>query len=509
MHLKTMHEFFQYLSSLFEMKMSDATQWEAARNPRICAGTHQKCSEDSCKARDHETAAKKAKSTIVEEPRDATCRKLKHDMRSQGRVKRRDRRGKRATGWKGKQGVTVTGLGEGTTDQNICNISQAAMPSSQNVNGRDVDTCHAHDTPLKPQTVSQTTSEAATDAANPNAMSARPTGPVGTLPRLQVEPHEIAGDSVRGQDKDICHTNIAPNETPPTARNADKEACQAEMPMHETTAPPSMPLKGEQDSRVTSDNAGAHSEGAALPGGTVDVQDGTQTQRTLHVSRTAQHAQPEQLHNEQQRTHQAQHARQTLSTLLEEEQGHEPSSNHTEDPGRCMGQEDAHATMNHHNGKVQSLPLKGEQNGDVSGSDHEPEVVKQEVYQKCQDEPEASGRMHTSTAPPNASATVVHTHTNAPSMPIEGEERRPSDEAVAYNMSHNPGGSICRQSQSRRVKGEIGDRINRDGNGQDSEVSGDDGAMSNTSCQAKPGPPTGPVRAQGLASVVGRPKPWV
>ncbi|KAF9233781.1 hypothetical protein BU15DRAFT_79761 [Melanogaster broomeanus] len=105
------------------------------------------------------------------------------------------------------------------------------------------------------------------------------------------------------------------------------------------------------------------------------------------------------------------------STLLEGERGHEPSSSRAEDPGRRMGQEDAHATTNRHNGKAQSLPLEGERDGSASGSDDEPKVELE------------GGRMHASTAPPNASAKVVHAHANTPSTPTEGEEGRKREQA--------------------------------------------------------------------------------
>ncbi|KAF9244220.1 hypothetical protein BU15DRAFT_71777 [Melanogaster broomeanus] len=87
--------------------------------------------------------------------------KCKCDVSSQGRVKRRDRGGKRAAGWKGEHRAAAQGLGEEATDE----TSEQHKPSSQI-------------TPPNPKTTCQAASKAAADAMNPNAMSAEPTGPV-------------------------------------------------------------------------------------------------------------------------------------------------------------------------------------------------------------------------------------------------------------------------------------------------------------------------------------------
>ncbi|KAF9236383.1 hypothetical protein BU15DRAFT_77094 [Melanogaster broomeanus] len=132
------------------------------------------------------TAAKKAESAEVEESRDGTRRECKRerDASSQGRVERRDRRGKVEARWVGEQTVAATGLGE--------------APRTKT----DVGTRRARDTPPKPQTASQTASEAAADAANPNATSAGPTGPAGASCKPQDAPHGIADDSARGQGQE-------------------------------------------------------------------------------------------------------------------------------------------------------------------------------------------------------------------------------------------------------------------------------------------------------------------
>ncbi|KAF9232029.1 hypothetical protein BU15DRAFT_67834 [Melanogaster broomeanus] len=182
---------FQHLAGLFEMKKSDTMLWETTYGPITVATTHQKPSEYSHKARDHETAVKKVKSAPVEESHDTTCCKPKHN------------REKRATGRMSEQGAAARGLGEEATDQGASGMSLATMPSSQDDNGRDPEVRCMHVVSQEPQTASQMASEAAADAANPNAMSARPTEPAGSPPKLQVEPHEIAGDNMRGQGLEV------------------------------------------------------------------------------------------------------------------------------------------------------------------------------------------------------------------------------------------------------------------------------------------------------------------
>ncbi|KAF9236382.1 hypothetical protein BU15DRAFT_77093 [Melanogaster broomeanus] len=116
------------------------------------------------------------------------------------------------------------------------------------------------------------------------------------------------------------------------------------------------------------------------------------------------------------------------SMPLEGERGHEPSSGRADDRtivrahraqlevqrGHLEAEEDRQymGRTRDHTPAPQSIPLEGERNGGASGSDDEPKV-------KLED-----GKMHASTAPPNASATVVHAHANAPSTPIDEEEGR-------------------------------------------------------------------------------------
>ncbi|KAF9232212.1 hypothetical protein BU15DRAFT_67671 [Melanogaster broomeanus] len=81
----------------------------------------------------------------------------------------------------------------------------------------------------------------------------------------------------------------------------------------ETTAPLSLPLEGERDSQATSGSTRAHSEGAAPPDGTIDVQGGIQSLRYTNGTRAGQQhdasahgegrcARAEPLHDEQQRS---------------------------------------------------------------------------------------------------------------------------------------------------------------------------------------------------------------
>ncbi|KAF9230395.1 hypothetical protein BU15DRAFT_83687 [Melanogaster broomeanus] len=455
----------------------------AMHSPRTPAVTRQKPSERSHKTRDCETAAKKSKSAEVEESRNRTRHEPERDTSSQGRVERRDRRGKRAAGWKGEHRAAARGPGEEATDETSSSISLASMPSSQT-------------TPPKPETTRQAASEAAADAANPNATSAGPTGPAGASCKPQDAPHGIADDSARGQgqeanegvegegetstgrtgeeitaakapgegtadqtadgvslaapasspnddggDEDVHHTHVAPNETPPTASKPtphertphverssgegqgvagneretgdDEEECQAETPMHETAAPLSMPLEGERNSQVTSDNTGAHcSKGAERPDNTADAQDSTQTQRCTNGThagqrhgasahgegRCARAEQPCSAHERDScvtsssaqvpdgiaedpggRVKPSTHPDRPPSTSLEGERGHEPSSSRADDGtivraheaqleaqrGHLEAEEDHQykARTRDHAPAPPSMPLEGERGG--------------------------------------------------------------------------------------------------------------------------------------------------
>ncbi|KAF9231873.1 hypothetical protein BU15DRAFT_67971 [Melanogaster broomeanus] len=126
----------------------------------------------------------------------------------------------------------------------------------------------------------------------------------------------------RTEDEEVSHTNVAPSEIPATpskptphertrhdtsssgegqgvagshrqaadnereARDADEEARHAEMPRHETAAPLSTPLKGEQDSQVTSSNTRANGEGTEPPDDTTEG--GAHSQRHANSTRTGQ-----------------------------------------------------------------------------------------------------------------------------------------------------------------------------------------------------------------------------
>ncbi|KAF9231074.1 hypothetical protein BU15DRAFT_82861 [Melanogaster broomeanus] len=429
MHLKTAHEFFQYLSNLFEMKKDDVTQREAMRNPRTHAGTHQKCNGGSHKAQDCETATNKPKSTKVEESRNRTASLIK-------------------------------------------------PTSSRGGECRDVGTRHAHDTPPKPQPARRAASEAAADTVNPNATSAGPTGSAGASCKPQDALHEIADDSARGQgeeanegvegegktpndnggDEDVYHTHVAPNETPPNAlkptphdrmphderssgegqgvagseceaRDNDEEARRAETPMHKTTAPPSMPLEGERNSQATSGDTRAHSEGAEPPDGTADAQEGAQTQRHMNSTHAGQQHSAS-VHGE------GRCVWAERCTSTHEWNGCTRSSD-AQVPDRIPEDPGGHAKPSNTPDRPPSTSLEGERGHEPSSShaDHE-----------CRNEPEVKlegGRTHTSTAPPNASAMVEHAHANAPSMLIEGEEVRARERAQsAMKMNeddqHNP-----------------------------------------------------------------------
>ncbi|KIK80248.1 hypothetical protein PAXRUDRAFT_15892 [Paxillus rubicundulus Ve08.2h10] len=135
----------------------------------------------------------------------------------------------------GESTVTATGPGEGTADQNVCSVSLAATPSSLGDDGRDPSVHCACTIPQTLNTPHETVSGTATDTANPNVKSARPTKP-GTGGKGERD--ERASGSVTPSSDNNCgdevrHTYAVPDSTPPPP-NPDKHP-----------PPPSMPLEGE------------------------------------------------------------------------------------------------------------------------------------------------------------------------------------------------------------------------------------------------------------------------
>ncbi|KAF9230478.1 hypothetical protein BU15DRAFT_69165, partial [Melanogaster broomeanus] len=445
-HLKSAHDGFKTLSKLFEKPAPTPT---TTYNIRTVADTRQKPSEGSCNVRDRETATNKADSAIVEEPHDVRCRKHERDTGSHGRVETWGREGKRAAGCMSEQGAAARGPGEGATDLKASGIGLAIMPSSQE---DDTGVRCTPVIPQEPQMTSGRAGDASADAVNPRATSARPTEPAGASHNPQVELHEIAGsDNARGErpttelmrrasekvaaargpgedamDQTADGMSLRASQLPRAARmmthtttSQQGDRTSMDETTNEITAPLSMPLEGERDSQATSGSTRAHSEGAEPPDGTADAQDGTQTQRCAKGTRTGQQhnasahgegrsrkslkgssktwvdapsparqidpqahrSSPTQDCRRPGRTRQAQHAgRQTPSTPLEGERGHQPSSDYTDD-----------RTIAHEHRDESEVELEG-------------------------------GRMHTSAAPPNASATVVHSPANAPRGLFEGEQ---------------------------------------------------------------------------------------
>ncbi|KAF9237951.1 hypothetical protein BU15DRAFT_62802 [Melanogaster broomeanus] len=189
-HLETAYEWFQHLTDLFKTKKSSVTQREAMCNPRTAIHTHEKQSERTRKLQKCGATMNKPKSATAAEPCNLTCRKPKRKAGEQGKVEKRDRRGKRAAGWTGEQEAAVREPGEEAVDEATCSISLAVMPSSQDDDGRDIGVPCTTVNPCKPETTHSVASEAATDAANPNTMSVGPPESVGTLHEPQDEPQE-------------------------------------------------------------------------------------------------------------------------------------------------------------------------------------------------------------------------------------------------------------------------------------------------------------------------------
>ncbi|KAF9230148.1 hypothetical protein BU15DRAFT_83988 [Melanogaster broomeanus] len=488
-HLKTARELFQYLASLFETKKRDVTQREATRNPRTRAGTHQECSEDSRKARDCEEAAKKAKSTVVEEPRDATCRKPKRDARSHGRVERKGREGERAAGRTSEQGAEQTQIASGRAG------------------------------------------EASADAANPCATSARPTRPAGASCNPQVEPHEIADSDdasriaqgvdkggERGHEKGEGATGRpsekvaarGPGESPTdqgadgvslaapasSPTNSPHEDTAAKRPgegamdqtadgvslavpasspnehgvetstdetTNETTAPPSMPLEGERDSLTTSGSTRVYSEGAEPPDDAADAQGATQGPRYTDGTRTGQQHDAS-AHGE------GRCARAEWPSSMHERHGCTTSSH---------ADEEAHtpsAPKVTHEGDTASCQVRTKSNEDDAAAAAATQPVGR-----------YSGCIHM----PHDANDEGGTH-RWPRRPQCEGERSPmaqvvwEDDLSAMHPAapHDPGG-ICRRNQSSEVGGEMGDQSEGDDNGRNGGVNSDDGATSNAGRESR------------------------
>ncbi|KAF9237935.1 hypothetical protein BU15DRAFT_62785 [Melanogaster broomeanus] len=189
-YLETAYEWFQHLTDLFKMKKSSVTQREAMCNPRTAIRTHKKQSEGTHKPRKCGATMNKPESATAAEPHNSTCRKLKCKAGEQGKVEKRDRRGKRTAGWTGEQEAAVREPGEEAVDEATCSISLAVMPSSQDDNGRDIEVPCMTVNPPKPETTHPVASKAAADTANPNMMSIGPPESVGTLREPQDELQE-------------------------------------------------------------------------------------------------------------------------------------------------------------------------------------------------------------------------------------------------------------------------------------------------------------------------------
>ncbi|KIJ11271.1 hypothetical protein PAXINDRAFT_15813 [Paxillus involutus ATCC 200175] len=113
------------------------------------------------------------------------------------------------------------------------------LREADNDDGKDNDIHQAHVVPQNPQSTRQTAYNfEATDTSNPNATSARPTEPVGTLNGPLNESNENEGKGKKGEkgenddggDENVRHAYIVPSPTPPASR-----------------LPPSTPLEGEKE----------------------------------------------------------------------------------------------------------------------------------------------------------------------------------------------------------------------------------------------------------------------
>ncbi|KAF9236763.1 hypothetical protein BU15DRAFT_63690 [Melanogaster broomeanus] len=209
--------------------------------------------------------------------------------------------------------------------------SMGSYPGSRgkNVDSRGPDAHCMHVTAQKLRTASPIASKAAADAANPNATSARPTGPAGTSRKPRDEPQMEAGQDVdkgveregekgeklKGKANEEVATAKGPGEDA-TDRGADSVslAAPASSPADETAArvpgksttnpttdgvslavpasspsdcggatsmskttestvdtnaiatPPSVPLEGERDSQVANGSTGVHGDTAEMWG---------------------------------------------------------------------------------------------------------------------------------------------------------------------------------------------------------------------------------------------------
>ncbi|KIJ10059.1 hypothetical protein PAXINDRAFT_16906 [Paxillus involutus ATCC 200175] len=162
-------------------------------------------------------------------PRNGTCRTHEDDAEgSQGRAKSRSRGGR----------------------------------EPDDKDGDDVDVDHAHVVPQHLETTRQTAYNKAADTSNPNAMSAGLTEPAGTSnePRNELNKGEKGGEEDEkgvwasgiedpssnddGGDKDVHHAYVVPNMTLPPPYHT--------LPTpDERRQPPSMPLEGEKNNRIT------------------------------------------------------------------------------------------------------------------------------------------------------------------------------------------------------------------------------------------------------------------
>ncbi|KAF9231208.1 hypothetical protein BU15DRAFT_68528 [Melanogaster broomeanus] len=403
-HLKSAHDGFKTLSKLFEKPAPTPT---TTYNIRTVADTRQKPSEGSCNVRDRETATNKAESAIVEEPHDVRCRKHERDTGSHGRVETWGREGKRAAGCMSEQGAAARGPGEGVTDLKASGIGLAIMPSSQE---DDTGVRCTPVIPQEPQMTSGRAGDASAGAVNPRATSARPTEPAGAS-------HNPPGRAARDSGQRQCEGREANNRVDKGERRASEKVAAARGPgedaMDQTadgmSLRASMPLEGERDSQATSGSTRAHSEGAEPPDGTADAQDGTQTQRCAKGTRTGQqhHASahgegccaraewPSSVHERNSFTMSG--STRVPEGIIEHLGGRAEPSMIVEDPGgRVKPSTQAD--------RPPSTPLEGERGHQPSSGYTDDRTIAHEHRDESEVELEG-GRMHTSVAPPNASAT--------------------------------------------------------------------------------------------------------
>ncbi|KAF9238401.1 hypothetical protein BU15DRAFT_75341 [Melanogaster broomeanus] len=463
------------------------------------------------------------------------------------------------------------------------------MPSSQDDDSRDTGVRCTPVVSPKPQVASGRAGEAAADAANPNATSARPTGPAGTSCNPQVEPHEIADSDNEAQgvnegvergrekgeraigrasekvaaargpgegttDQGADGTSLAapassPNNEDTAARGPGKSATDqtadgvslatpASSPnergvetsmdetTNETTAPPSLPLEG---SGIHPDPE-VHKRHAHRPTARRECA----RRRTLRASRAAQQrAQTERLHNEQQHSNPrrdrrgpgwmrpSQHASQTPSTPLEGERGYyQPSSGHTDDETvaqahraqledlqgtreqAAQGEKGSWRTIGHADEEVHtsSAPKATHEDdatpsscvrrphnaNDTGGTRQGPR------HAQCEGEQSPAAQVEGEQSP------VVQIEPEDDGMPIQrrcedgwrNEHTRGLQSGLAQlwrrgHTPHDPGSSVRRRSQSRRVEGEMEGQSDGHSNERGGGASGDDGTTSNAGCESR------------------------